>query len=131
MKTNKIIAIAALAGLLFVSPAVVSTASANGNSTETPVSAAKKLSVLQVKPLQFRVVYAEPQSKSVLVRILDLDRNILFSENKKVEDNYLKFFDLSTLLDGTYTFELIDGKDKVSQTFDISTKTNRSASIIK
>lgn len=129
MKSNKIIAIAALAGMLFINPAIVSTASANGNNVETPVSAAKKLSVLQVKPLQFRVVYAEPQSKSVLVRILDLDRNVLFSENKKVEDNYLKFFDLSTLLDGTYTFELIDGKEKVSQSFDISTKTNRSASI--
>jgi hypothetical protein len=87
MKTNKIIAIAALAGMLFINPAVVSSASANVKNTETPSTAAKKLSVLQVKPLQFRVVYAEPQSKSVLVRIL----TFFFLKIRKLKTTILNF----------------------------------------
>jgi hypothetical protein len=80
--------------------------------------------------MQFRVSYKNPISKNVAVRILDTDKNVLFSENKRTETNYLKYFDLSTLIDGTYTFEITDGKEKATQSFDILTTTSRAVSSI-
>jgi hypothetical protein len=123
MKTKNRILIAALTGLLFSGLAFNSNAQTSVNNSETSVS--NKLVVQQVKPMQFRLSFYNAQSKLLLVRILDKDRNILFSENKRTEGSYLKYFDLSTLADGTYTFELTDDKEKYAQSFDILTKTSR------
>ncbi|TDE11340.1 hypothetical protein [Dyadobacter psychrotolerans] len=129
MKAKSIILTAALTGLLFSGSAFTVNAQTN-NASEKTVSASTKLSILEVKPMQFRVSYIKPESNAVIVRILDTDKNVLFAENKRTESNYLKYFDLSTLLDGTYTFEVTDGKEKYSQTFDILTKTSRVVSSI-
>ncbi|REA63246.1 hypothetical protein DSL64_06425 [Dyadobacter luteus] len=129
MKTKTIILAAALTGLLFSASTFNSNAQATATSEKT-VAADNKLSVLEVKPMQFRVLYNTPQSNAVLVRILDINKNVLFSETKRTEANYLKYFDLSTLLDGSYTFEITDGKEKYTQTFDILTKTSRVVSSI-
>jgi len=130
MKTKNTIVTAALIGLLFSGSAFNSNAQANVTTSDKTAATENKLSVLEVKPMQFRVSYNKVASNTVLVRILDTDKNVLFSENKKADSNYLKYFDLSTLLDGTYTFEIMDGKDKFSQSFDILTKTSRVVSSI-
>lgn len=130
MKTKNTLIIAALTGLLLSGSAFTSNAQNNFATADKTVNASTKLTVLQVKPMQFRVSYNNPISKNVVVRILDNEKNVLFSENRRVENNYLKYFDLSTLLDGTYTFEITDGKEKAAQSFDILTTTSRVVSSI-
>ncbi|ACT96932.1 hypothetical protein [Dyadobacter fermentans] len=130
MKTKNTLIIAALTGLLLSGSAFAANAQDNIATADKTENASTKLTVLQVKPLQFRVSYNNPISKSVVVRILDNEKNVLFSENRKVENNYLKYFDLSTLMDGTYTFEITDGKEKTAQSFDILTTTSRVVSSI-
>ncbi len=130
MKTKNTLIIAALTGLLLSGSAFAANAQDNIAIADKTENASTKLTVLQVKPLQFRVSYNNPISKNVVVRILDNEKNVLFSENRKVENNYLKYFDLSTLMDGTYTFEITDGKEKTAQSFDILTTTSRVVSSI-
>lgn len=130
MKTKNTLIIAALTGLLLSGSAFTTNAQNNFATADKTENASTKLTVLQVKPLQFRVSYNNPISKNVVVRILDNEKNVLFSENRRVENNYLKYFDLSTLMDGTYTFEITDGKEKTAQSFDILTTTSRVVSSI-
>ncbi|MBO9616097.1 MAG: hypothetical protein J7619_25610 [Dyadobacter sp.] len=130
MKTKNTLIIAAITGLLLSGSAFAANAQNNFATADKTENASTKLTVLQVKPLQFRVSYNNPISKNVVVRILDNEKNVLFSENRKVENNYLKYFDLSTLMDGTYTFEITDGKEKTAQSFDILTTTSRVVSSI-
>ncbi|KAA0989012.1 hypothetical protein [Dyadobacter aurulentus] len=130
MKTKNTLIIAALTGLLLSGSAINSIAQDNNVSVENTKSVSDNLNILQIKPMQFRVSYNNPVSNTVVVRILDTDKNVLFSENKRVSTNYLKYFDLSTLNDGTYTFEITDGKEKASQSFDILTTTSRVVSSI-
>ncbi|MET7253355.1 hypothetical protein ACWKW6_31005 [Dyadobacter jiangsuensis] len=130
MKTKNTLIIAAVTGLLLSGSAFAANAQDKFATADKTENASTKLTVLQVKPLQFRVSYNNPISKNVVVRILDNEKNVLFSENRKVENNYLKYFDLSTLMDGTYTFEITDGKEKTAQSFDILTTTSRVVSSI-
>ncbi|MCF0042665.1 hypothetical protein [Dyadobacter fanqingshengii] len=129
MKTKNTLLIAALTGLLLSGSALTVNAQTN-IATEKTETVSNKLTVLQIKPMQFRVSYNNPTAKNVAVRILDTDKNVLFSESKRVDNNYLKYFDLSTLMDGTYTFEITDGKEKATQSFDILTTTSRVVSSI-
>ena len=130
MKTKNTLIFAALTGLLLSgSTLTVNAQDTNASATQLE-TASTKLSIMQIKPMQFRVSYNNPVSKNVVVRILDTDKNVLFTENKRVDTNYLKYFDLSTLLDGTYTFEITDGKEKATQSFDILTTTSRVVSSI-
>jgi hypothetical protein len=130
MKTRNTLIIAALTGLLFSGSALTVSAQDNNASATQLETASTKLNVMQIKPMQFRVSYNGPVSKNLVVRILDTNRNILFTENRRVDTNYLKYFDLSTLVDGTYTFEITDGKEKATQSFDILTTTSRVVSSI-
>ncbi|MCF0052309.1 hypothetical protein LXM25_19735 [Dyadobacter sp. LJ53] len=129
MKTKNTLLIAALTGLLLSGSALTVHAQTN-IATEKTETVSNKLTVIQIKPMQFRVSYNNPTSKNVAVRILDTDKNILFSESRRVDNSYLKYFDLSTLMDGTYTFEITDGKEKATQSFDILTTTSRVVSSI-
>lgn len=130
MKLTNTFLTAALTGLLLSGSASTIYAQANVTTSEKTVSTENKLTVLEVKPMQFRVSYNKVLTNLVIVRILDTDKNVLFSESKRADATYLKYFDLSTLLDGTYTFEVTDGKEKFSQSFDILTKTSRAVSSI-
>lgn len=109
------------------------TVSTNAKSFDKPAASKdasiSDLTVLQVKPMQFRVSFVTKQSRKVSVRIVDADKNVLYSENSNVPANYMKYFDLSPLLDGTYSFEVVDGKDKYSQSFNILTQTQRIVSV--
>ncbi|MCE7071170.1 MULTISPECIES: hypothetical protein [Dyadobacter] len=129
MKTKNTLLIAALTGLL-LSGSALTVHAQTAIATEKTETVSNKLTVLQIKPMQFRVSYNNPVSKNVAVRILDTDNNVLFSENRRVDNSYLKYFDLSTLMDGTYTFEITDGKEKATQSFDILTTTSRVVSSI-
>ncbi|GAB2800600.1 hypothetical protein GCM10027275_53330 [Rhabdobacter roseus] len=127
MKTKNILTLAALMSALTTGLALEATAQVSSEtSAESPVAkATSDLHVLQMKPMQFRVSYTNPKTNRLSVRIVDAEQRVLFSENKNVSTNYLKYFDLSPLLDGTYTFEITDGNEKYSQSFDIMTQTRR------
>jgi len=130
MKTKNTLFSAALIGLLISGSAFTANAQTAIATSDKTESTSTKLTVLQVKPMQFRVSYNNAQSDNIIVRIMDTDKNVLFSENKRAAATFVKYFDLSTLLDGTYTFEVTDGKEKASQTFDVLTKTSRVVSSI-
>jgi hypothetical protein len=81
--------------------------------------------VMQVKSMRFRITYHYPMSDRVKVRILDGTGNTLFVESALVHKKYEKNFDLGIFKDGKYTFELTDGAREYFQSFDISTRTER------
>ena len=81
--------------------------------------------VMQVRPMKFQLTYNWPATDRVLVRISDHNRNLLFIEKVLVYKKYEKLFDLSTFLDGQYTFELLDGERSFTHKFDITTVTKR------
>ncbi|MCF2442473.1 hypothetical protein L0657_00795 [Dyadobacter sp. CY345] len=83
--------------------------------------------VMQVKPMKFQLTYNWPATDRVLIRISDGNRNLLFTEKVLVYKKYEKLFDLSTFIDGQYTFELWDGEKKFVQSFNITTVTKREA----
>ncbi|WP_159472172.1 hypothetical protein [Dyadobacter sp. 3J3] len=83
--------------------------------------------VMQVRPMKFKVSYSWPETDRVLVKISDGNNNLIFTETVLVYKKYQKLFDLSSFMDGQYTFELFDGEKRFRQSFDISTKTTRVA----
>lgn len=87
--------------------------------------------VVQVKPMEFLLTYHFPQTDRVLVRIKDGEKNILFAEKTLVYKKYKKFFDLSSMKDGNFTFELTDGETTYSRSFAVVTETKRIATIQK
>ena len=80
--------------------------------------------------MQFEMSYKYPKTDRVLVRIKDEEKNILFAEKTLVYKKYHKYFDLSTVKDGIYTFELTDGEHKFTQSFTVATKTLRMANAL-
>lgn len=82
-----------------------------------------KLLVLQTKPMQVRVLVNTAQNPKITLRILDSENTVLYQETKVVQTSYLRYFDLPSLLDGTYTFEIVDGNEKYNQAFDVVTQT--------
>jgi len=133
MKTVRFISMVALAGTLMTAPLTKGMAQVNEASASTSAEMAKPVSfhVVQTKPMQFRVLYNTPQSSKIVVRILASNGDVLFNESRNIESGYLRYFDLSTLADGTYTFELVDGQEKYNQSYDILTQTRRIVSSIK
>ncbi|GLU53006.1 hypothetical protein Dfri01_24670 [Dyadobacter frigoris] len=77
--------------------------------------------------MKFKISYSWPETDRVLVRISDGNNNLIFTETALVYKKYQKLFDLSSFMDGQYTFELFDGEKRFRQSFDISTKTTRVA----
>jgi hypothetical protein len=133
MKTNRFIPIAALAGAFMTAaaPAAVAQNHAPTETTTAQMADTSRLSVVQTRPMQFRVLFNKPQSPKIAVRILDSTGKILFNETKAVQSGYMRYFDLSPLQDGTYTFEIVDGQEKYNQSFDILTQTRRIVSSIR
>jgi hypothetical protein len=86
--------------------------------------------IIQVKPMQFEMSYKYPKTDRVLVRIKDEEKNILFVEKTLVYKKYHKCFDLSTMKDGIYTFELTDGEQTFTQSLTVATKTLRMATAL-
>lgn len=132
MKTIKFIYTVALmwALLTTTAPGVVAQVNEASEYATTRADSAI-LNVVQTQPMQFKVVFDTPQSSKIAVRILDAQGEVLFNETRAVESGYLRYFDLSSLHDGTYTFEILDGKEKYNKSFDILTQTRRIVSSIK
>lgn len=129
MKSKNTLMIALLTAVLGTGAATAQTQS-EVSTQGTMVTDSGKLKVHEIKPMQFRVSFYLPESSHLLVRIIDTDNHVLYAENKRTNNNYLKYFDLSTLADGKYTFEITDGKEKYTQSFDILTKTSRVVSTL-
>ena len=97
------------------------------NTCGAPESFFSEFYVMQVKPMEFLLTYHYPITDRVLVRIKDVANNVLFVEKTLVYKQYRKSFDLSSLKDGSYTFELRDGDETFVKSFDVATKTRRVA----
>ena len=132
MKTNHFLLSVVLCGALLTASArnVVAQVSDDDASEKTTTQASTaKLIVVQTRPMQFRVLYDTPQNPKISVRIQDSENTVLYQEIKAVQTTYLRYFDLSPLHDGRYTFEIVDGNEKYNQSFDIVTQTRRVVSV--
>jgi hypothetical protein len=74
--------------------------------------------------LKFKTVIAPADSKlSVVIR--NQKNEAIYSEAMKHNQGYIRTFDLGTLPDGEYTFEISNGQQTQSQTFKIETTSAR------
>jgi hypothetical protein len=85
--------------------------------------------VMEVKPMLFAVTYHRPLMDRVAMRITDNTGQVLFVEKALVYKHYKKTFDISKFGDGRYTFELTDGDQAFSKSFEIATRVFRTAVI--
>ncbi|RCR67931.1 hypothetical protein [Larkinella punicea] len=89
---------------------------------------ALQLAFREVSNLKFRIEVTQPFQllhDAVSVFILSNDRQILFANTYSHHALRITTFDLSTLQDGTYGFEVRSGSKRVTQLFDIKTKSKR------
>lgn len=87
------------------------------------------LSVQDMGSLRFKLAIENPLRLKTKIYLMDKDNNVLFDEYSSSSMKYIKFFDLSNLADGNYTFVVESGKDKMKKDFSISTKTLRDVSL--
>jgi hypothetical protein len=90
--------------------------------------AALQLSFWEVSHLKFRIEVIQPFQllhDDIRVSILSNDRQILYANTYSHHALKITTFDLSTLQDGTYGFEVRSGSKRVTQLFDIKTKSKR------
>ncbi len=74
--------------------------------------------------LKFKAIVAAHTGK-LSVSIRNQKKEVVYSENLKSNEGYIRTFDLGTLPDGEYTFEISNGTDTRHQTFQIETTTAR------
>ncbi len=91
--------------------------------TMIPVS---DLQIKALENLKFLLSADNLQKKSSIL-IKDEKGTIIYSQMTSDETTFTKVFDLSNLPDGEYAFEVINGNEKISKPFEISTKTKRTA----
>jgi len=108
----------AAANLFIANP----THASNGDGNEP-------LKFSNVGDTRFKVTFANTGKRSMLF-IRDEAGRILYDEAVARNAQYTKVFDLSTLGDGKYTFEVSRGKEKFTKPFVISTQTMRSVNVI-
>ncbi|GAB3172666.1 DUF3244 domain-containing protein [Telluribacter humicola] len=125
MKTKNLFMTAALLGALSAGAGSNAFAQTADTKAEEAAPYVSSLYIQETKPMQFRVSFKNPLENKLTVRIVDTDNNVLYSDYTSTSANYLKYFDLSPLSDGRYTFEITDGKEKHIQSFDIMTQTRR------
>ncbi|KAA9352731.1 hypothetical protein [Larkinella humicola] len=90
--------------------------------------AALQLAFREVSNLKFRIEVTQPFQllhDDIRVYILSNDRQILYANTYSHHALRITTFDLSTLQDGTYGFEVRSGSKRVTQLFDIKTKSKR------
>lgn len=129
MKTTKVI-IGLMAAWIVANAATIEPAHAgmtNTNTQEKPTEQKLEVKIDEVRQLVFRVLMNNPSRQKVQILIKDADNNILHEQTPGNDERYIRRFNLSTLADGTYTFEIGSGKDKYTQSFQILTQTNRLA----
>ncbi|RRA98722.1 hypothetical protein [Larkinella rosea] len=116
----------ALTGLFLLNSARAQTPEAISENAKT--ESAMKLSFKEVGNLRFRLEVTQPLlvlHDVVDVFIVSSDRQVLFANTYSHHALRITTFDLSTLQDGTYGFEIRSGATRIAQKFDIKTKSNR------
>ncbi|MDQ1088045.1 MULTISPECIES: hypothetical protein [unclassified Siphonobacter] len=113
-------AFVAFSSLAFNATAAITSDPAKETVKANPYNA----QLAQDSQLRFQLTFQNPDKKKLTIAIKDKENTTLFTETTTSEA-YLRLFDLSTLGDGKYTFEVLGGKNRYTQSFEISTQTNR------
>ncbi len=74
--------------------------------------------------LQFRLVLDQVNTKSTVL-IRDYSGAVLYTVSVPKTEKFTKIFDLSNLRDGSYTFQVNNGKEKIEKPFEINTEVKR------
>ena len=111
---------------LLVGVSVANTSFASDDMKIVTMIPVSDLQVKALENLKFRLTADNLQRKSKIL-IKDTQGKILFSQITTDETTFTKIFDLSNLPDGEYVFEVINGNEKTSKPFEISTETKRIA----
>jgi|SRR5690606_14962338 len=74
--------------------------------------------------LQFRLVLDQVNTKSTVL-IRDYSGAVLYTISVPKTEKFTKIFDLSNLRDGSYTFQVNNGKEKIEKPFEINTEVKR------
>jgi hypothetical protein len=91
-----------------------------------------RLTHLAKDSLLFRLLIENPTGEKLMLYIKDTNSNILLRETLPTSTKYEARYNLQSLEDGSYTFEIRNGKTKVAEkAIDIKTETqvNRSVSL--
>lgn len=103
----------------------------NNDETPTPVTSFR-LKVAQVKPeeLIFKITVENPGTERVTLSIKDANNYTLHQESLPITMLYVAKFNMQELQDGTYTFEIRRGRNKLAEkTVDIKTETSISRTV--
>lgn len=76
--------------------------------------------------LQFKLVLDQVNTKSTVL-IKDYSGAIIYTVTVPKTEKYTKIFDLSNLRDGSYVFQINNGKERVEKQFEINTEVKRIA----
>ncbi|GAB3333025.1 hypothetical protein GCM10027299_40070 [Larkinella ripae] len=116
----------ALAGLLSIYSAKAQTLETGSEKPgETPTL---QLAFHEIGTLKFRLEVTRPLTllhDNIDIFILSDDRQILHASKYSHHELRVTTFDLSTLQDGTYRFEVRSGDQRIAQLFDIKTRLKR------
>ncbi|GAB3933366.1 hypothetical protein [Larkinella terrae] len=116
----------ALMSLLLMNTVRAQTPEAISENAKT--ESAMQLSFKEVGNLRFRLEVTQPLlalHDAVDVFIISSDREILYANTYSHHALRITTFDLSTLQDGTYGFEIRSGGTRIAQKFDIKTRLQR------
>jgi hypothetical protein len=91
----------------------------------SPVENPLKVTIVQDNKLRFQLEFTNPENRKVYVTIKDAQQRDLFVETFTTQGRHVRTFDLSTLADGRYTFEVNGAKAQFAQSFELATQTNR------
>lgn len=76
--------------------------------------------------LQFKLVLDQVNTKST-VQIRDFSGAVIYTVSVPKTEKFTKIFDLSNLRDGSYTFQVNNGKQRIEKPFEINTEVKRVA----
>lgn len=116
----------ALAGLLWVGSAQAQTPEEEPRNTK--VTPGIQLSFHETGKLKFRLEVTQPLMllhDNIDVFIMSDSQQIMYANKYSYHELRITTFDLSPLQDGTYSFVVRAGETRVSQQFDIKTKSKR------
>ena len=84
---------------------VISAAKSNANTDSTSVGIFCKV-VAQEKEDSFKLIYQGTKKGNVSIQWIDNNSQVLYKENLKSSESFVKQYDLTTLPDGEYTIKL-------------------------
>lgn len=76
--------------------------------------------------LQFKLVLDQVDTKST-VQIRDYTGAVIYTVSVPKSEKFTKIFDLSNLRDGSYVFQVNNGKQRIEKQFEINTEVKRVA----